>query len=95
MPLMLTIDEKGDVSTCIDGAHAVHNDGKGHSDLFLTMGKGAMKKASKKLGMFTTSSTKTEIVADGERFPKLSWFRHFRLAQEDSTKEDVLMQDNE
>ena len=95
MPLALTIDENGDVVTCVDGAHAVCNDGKGHSGLFLTMGKGAMMNASNKLGIVTTSSTETEIVADGEIFPKCSWFRCFRPAQVDSAKEDELMQDNE
>ena len=50
---------------------------------------------SSKLGLVATSYTETEIVADGERFPKCSWFRHFRLAQDNEVKDDVLMQDNE
>ena len=42
----------------------------------------------------TTSSTETEIVSTGERLPKCTWFRYFRLAQGESDKEDILMQDN-
>ena len=54
-----------------------------------------MMSASKKLGVVTVNSTDTEIVADGERFPKNIWFGHFRLAQGDIAKEDMLMQDDE
>ena len=54
----------------IDGDHVVHADGKGHTGLFLTMGKGAMVNVSKKLGVATTSSTETEVASNGERFPK-------------------------
>ena len=50
---------------------------------------------SKKLGVNTVSSTVTEIVSTGERFPKCSWFRYFRGAQGSSLKEDILMQDNQ
>ena len=77
----------------IDGSHAVHADGKGHSELYLTIGKGAMINVSKKLGLVTVSSTETEVVSNGERFPKCSWF--CRIAQGDSDKEDLLFQDNE
>ena len=48
----------------------------------------------KSWGVVTTSSTETEVVADGERFPKCTWFRYFRMAQGDVVKEDMLMQDN-
>ena len=82
LPLVLSIDESGDVAMHVDGACAVHNDDKGHSGLFLTMGQGAMMSMSKKLGLMTTSSTETEIVADGERFPKHTLFGYFRLAKE-------------
>ena len=49
---------------------------------------------SKKLGVLTTSSTETEIVSTGERLPKCTWFRYFRMAQGEEGREDVLMQDN-
>ena len=29
------------------------------------------------------------------KVPKFSWFRHFRLVQWNSAKEDIMMQDNE
>ena len=79
----------------VDGTHAVHADGKGHSGLFVTMGTGAMINISKKLGVNTVSPAETEIVSTGERFPKCSWFRYFRRVQRSLLTEDILMQDNQ
>ena len=72
IPLIISIDDKGEVVTCADRSHAVHADGKRHSGMLLNMDKGAIMSASKKLGVVTVSSTGTKIVADGERFQKLS-----------------------
>ena len=49
---------------------------------------------SKKLGLVEVNSVETEVVFDGEQFPKRSWFRFFCLAQGDEAKEDELIQDN-
>ena len=93
--ILLVISMNGDGAVIyIDGAHAIHLDARGHSGLVLTQGKGAMISVSKKLGVVTTSSTEMEIVSTGERLPKCTWFRYFRLAQGESKAEDVLMQDN-
>ena len=70
LPLIILIDDKGNVYVHIDGPHAIHADAKGHLDLFLIIGYGAMINASKKLGLVTMSSIETEIVACRERFPK-------------------------
>ena len=94
-PMIISIDESGQVRAHIDGAHAMHMDGRSHSGLHVTMGRGGVVNVSKKLGLNTISSTETEVVADGERFPKVTWFRCFRLAQGDEAKEDILMKDNE
>ena len=50
--------------------HIVHIDRKGYSRLYLMMRRGRMINISKKLGLVTASSIETEVVADGERFPK-------------------------
>lgn len=95
LPLIIGIDENGDVLIYIDGAHAVHTDAKGHSGLHLTMGRGSMISVSKKIGLNTNSSTETEVVSTGERMPKCTWFRYFRITQGDVAKEDLLHQDNQ
>ena len=89
------MDDSGNVVIYVDGAHAVHSDGEGHSDLFVTMGTGAMINVPKKLGVNTVSLTETKIVSTGERFPKRTWLRYFRGAQGSPLKEDILMQDNQ
>jgi len=95
LPLIIGMDDSGNVVIYVDGAHAVHSDGKGHSGLFVTMGTGAMINASKKLRVDTVSSTEPEVVSTGERFPKCTWFRYFRGAQGSALKEGILMQDNQ
>ena len=94
LPLTMETDDDGNFCVCVDGAHVEHADGKGCSGLHVTMGKGSMMNASRKLGLVTNSSTETEVVPCGERLPKCAWFMHFRMAQWDADKEDVLMQDN-
>ena len=64
--------DDGEVHIYIDGAHAVHNDGRGQLGLYLAMGKGAIMNVSKKLRLVTTSSTEIEVVANGKRFTKCS-----------------------
>jgi hypothetical protein len=93
LPNIISINDDGAI-IYIDGAHAIHTDMKGHSGLYVTMGKGAMINVSKKLSLNTLSSTETEIVSTGERLPKCVWFRYFRIGQGDEPIEDILMQDN-
>ena len=80
MPLIIIIDDNGNVHIYIDDAHTIYSDARGHSGLFLTIGQGIMINTSKKLGLVTTSSIETEVVLSGERFLKCIWFRYFRLA---------------
>lgn len=94
-PLIIALYKNGDTIIWIDGAHNVHMDGKGHAGMVTSQGRGAMISVSKKLGIKTLSSTETEIVATGERLPKCTWFRYFRLAQDADDKPDTLMQDNQ
>ena len=91
----MSTDDGGEACVCEDGAHGVYMDGKGHSRRHLTVGRGALMNVSKKLGFIATSSTKTEVVADGEHFHKCGWCRYFHVAQEDKAKEHTSMQDNE
>ena len=93
IPTIIRITDEG-ATIYIDGSHAIHADTRGHSGMYTTMGKGALINVAKKLGLVTISSTETEVVATGERLPKCTWFRYFRIAQGGSTTEDILMQDN-
>ena len=94
LPLILRTDGKS-VSIYLDGAHASHSDMKGHSGEFVTEGKGAVFSSSTKQKLNTLSSTETEIVTVGEKLPKNIWYRYFRIEQGGSSKEDVILQDNQ
>ena len=74
------VDEEGNIMMHVDGSHAVHAFLKGHSGLFVAMGLGSMMSVSKKFALNDNSSIETEILSNGERFPKCSWFRCFRLS---------------
>ena len=62
LPLILKADRKG-TSLCIDGAHAVHADMKGHAGVYTTMGTGAVYASSIKSKINTISSTGTEVIS--------------------------------
>ena len=94
IPSMISADKKGEAVLYVDGAHAAYADGKRNSGIFLTIVKGVTMSVSKKLGVFTVSSTETQIAVDGKRFPKYDWFRNFSLVQGDSAKEYMLMKEN-
>ena len=94
LPLVISIDDDGDFCIYLDRAYQVHQDGKGHSGLHLTMGTRQMMIVSKKLVLATMSSPETEIVSIGERFPRCVWFSHFFIAQGEDPREDMLIQDN-
>ena len=94
LPLIIRSDGKGTV-IYIDGSHGIHADMKGHGGVFATEGKDAMYSSSTKLKLNTISSTKTEIVAVGEKLPKSMWFWLYRIAQGGYAQEDILMQDNQ
>ena len=42
--LLRSIDDKGEVDACTDGAHTVRNDGESYSGLFVAMGEGVNDK---------------------------------------------------
>ena len=59
--MIITIDESDKAHACVNSSHAAHMDRKGHSGLHLTIGKGDMANASKKLELNTISSTEQEL----------------------------------
>ena len=70
MPLILDIDESGNIQWYKDGAHAVHPDMRGPAGLVMTLGHGAVLSASRKQKINTSSLTETETVAISDGMPK-------------------------
>ena len=66
LPLIVGADHSSEVRICIDGPHASHVDGKGHSGMFSAMVRGSMMNTSHKLGVASMISTETEVVSNGK-----------------------------
>ena len=66
LPLIVGVDDSGEVIVCIDRSHAVHVGGKGHSGMFAMMVRGATMSSSKNLGVATKVSTETEVASNRE-----------------------------
>ena len=92
-PLIIGVDDNGHVDAHVYGVNTALPDGKVHSGSCVAMGRGAMINGSKNLGPIAKTSTKIKVAFNGGKFPTCAWFRHFRIAQGDDTKEDMLLQD--
>ena len=68
----------------IDGGNASHDNGRGF--FCVTTFTCAMINVPNKFGLITNSSTEIEVTLNGERFPKCSWFRNFRISQLETMK---------
>ena len=65
----------------IDASYGVHQDAKGHSGLFLTIGRGPFIVASSKQKINAKSSYEAEIIALSDKCSNVIWMREFLLAQ--------------
>ena len=72
LPLVIVIDNKGEVLVCIDRVHTVFNNSKEYSGLYFTMSKGTMINILKKLSVVTTSLIEIEAVLNCKHFLKYS-----------------------
>ena len=77
-----------------DGAHAVHQDLKGHTGGTLTMGAGHITSTSTKQKLNTKSSTETELVAADDVMSQILWTNYFLEAQGYKSNDTILYQDN-
>ena len=94
MPLVLSVDDSGQIWWWIDASFTVHNDMKSHTGATMSMGKGAMYSTSGKQKHVMQSSTKAEIVAVHDVMPQLIWTGYFLDAQGFTIKDTTLYQDN-
>jgi len=64
IPLCLEMGDKPlEITANIDSSHATHGDCRGHTGIYITLGKGAIQAISKKQSINTKSSAETELVA--------------------------------
>jgi hypothetical protein len=79
----------------IDASYGVHADGKSHSGLYLTIGKGPVLVRSSKQKLTARSSTEAELVALSDNVTYVIWARDFLLAQGYEVGPAVIYQDNQ
>ena len=73
---------------------AVHPDMRGHTGTTMSLGKGSIFSKSTKQKINTTSSTEAELVGTYECMLEILWTKYFLEAQEYSTEQTVVYQDN-
>ena len=95
LQLILECNDITQVTCYVDAAHYVHSDGKGHSGVILTMGKGAIYNSSRKQKLVSKSSTEAELIAISDGLSQAIWMRNLLKEQGYEMKPIKLFQDNQ
>jgi hypothetical protein len=83
------------VDAYIDASYAPHMDGKSHSGLYVTMGKGPIFYRSSKQKIVTKSSTESELIALSDESSHLLWCRSFLESQGYKLPPSKVFEDNQ
>ena len=73
LPLILSINNSGNIKWHVDATFAVHNDMRRHTGGFMTMGKGEAYLHSSKQKLNTKSSTGAEIIGVDDVLTQVIW----------------------
>ncbi len=93
--LTLALDGSFNPKWSIDAAFAVHPDGRSHSGMTMSMGKGAITSLSRKQKLNTRSSTEAELVAVDDCMSQVLWTKYFLEAQGYNSQASIVLQDNQ
>ena len=80
-PSSIVTDKKITLCAYVDASFGVHCDGKSHTGLIITLGRGAIVSKSSKQRIVTKSSTEAELVALSDSLGEIIWMREFLVAQ--------------
>ena len=81
MKLTFTIESIRVIKWFVDGSHNTHWDCKGHVGAMMVMGCGAISSYSRRIKVYTRSSTETELVSVDAYIPEVLWSLYFIQAQ--------------
>jgi hypothetical protein len=95
MELVLGADDLTQMHAYIDASHAVHDDGKSHTGLVVTFGRGAVMCRSSKQKIVAKSSTVAELVGLSDAIDHVMWLKEFMSSQGYEMKPVVVHQDNQ
>jgi hypothetical protein len=91
---VLEAEDKLVVRAFIDASHGVHNDGRGHQGLAITLGMGPIVVKSRKQKILCKSSTESELVALSDYVEVVEWVKNFLEKQGLKTGPGKIYQDN-
>ena len=94
----LTLGVAGDtvkIDASIDASHAVYQNGRSQGGLAMSLGIGAIKARSHKLGLTTKSSAESETVTTSDNASEVIWLREFLVHQGYNMGAAVVRQDNQ
>ncbi len=94
MGMVLETDKDICVYTFADAAYGVHADGKSHSGLNITLGRGAVFVRSAKQKIVSKSSTEAELIGLSDSLSQTIWTRDFLTGQGYSIGPATVYQDN-
>ena len=95
MGIVLRPDDDLSLEAHIDASYGVHEDGKSHSGMHLSLGLGAFFVKSSKQKIVTKSSTEAELVALSDMCSTVLWSREFLIAQGYDMPPAKVYQDNQ
>jgi hypothetical protein len=95
MELILECSDITQIYCYVDAAHFIHADGKGHSGVAITLGKGTVYNSSRKQKLVSKSSTESELIAISDGLSQAIWMRNLLREQGYNMKPILLYQDNQ
>jgi hypothetical protein len=94
--LVLKMDDDMRIRIYIDSSHGVHIDGRGHSGVNISAGRGSFYAKSVKQKLATKSSSESELVGVSDGLSQGIWARNFMISQGYvNIKPLLLYQDNQ
>lgn len=84
------------IDAYVDAAYGNHTDGKGHTGMLISLGKGgAVNAKSTKQKLVSKSSTEAELIAVSDSSSQIIWTRDFLANQGYNTGPANIYQDNQ
>ena len=77
LPMILSIDNSGNITWYVDASFAVHKDTRSHTGGFMTMGKGGAYLQSSNMKLKIKSSTEADLFRVDDLLSKLIWIQLF------------------
>jgi hypothetical protein len=92
--IILSADSPARIKAYVDASYGVHDDGKSHTGLMVSIGAGPISIKSSKQKIVTKSSTEAELISASDEASEALGNRDFLIAQGELDEPAILYQDN-